>query len=114
MKAVIQISLIGAGLVVLGLALLWLLMAVLVRFTSGIKEPDPGADPTEDTDRESDIEYKLKASAASAAVAIALMKSSFLASSGRVDNRLTPWQSGHRANRYRKSAARENWRGAGK
>jgi len=106
MKEVIWISLIGAGLVVLGLAFLWLLMALLVRLTSGKKQGDPCADPTAEPDCEAELEYRLKAAAASTAVAIALMKSSFLTSSGRVDNRLTAWQSGHRANRFRNKAVK--------
>jgi Na+-transporting methylmalonyl-CoA/oxaloacetate decarboxylase gamma subunit len=96
MKEVIWISLIGAGLVILGLMVLWLMMDLLVRFTTDRKTKNAEVvSPSVDT---ADTTYQQKAAAAATAVAMALSKSSFLLIEDQSDKRLTAWQSAHRHN----------------
>ena len=100
MKSVIWISAIGAGLVILGLILLWFLMDLLVRLTAErkIDSVPPASDDEEDF--MPDHEQMQKAAAASTAVGIALLKSSFLSSDRKVDQCLTAWQNGHRYSQH--------------
>ena len=108
MNDVLWISLAGAGLVILGLMLLWFLMGALVRLTSPKKENDPCDDPDADPDCDATLERQQKAAAASAAVAILLMNSSLLTSGEKMDQRLTPWQSAHRTHRLHNRPAAPN------
>lgn len=96
MKEVISISLIGAGLVILGLMVLWFLMIILVRVTSGKKKNRAADEGKINIKQRSNTEHLQKAAAASTAVAIALLKTSFLSSDEEIDQRLTAWQTAHR------------------
>ena len=96
MNSVIWISVIGAGLVILGLVILWFMMDALVRIT-GSKKPSSGIDKTNSaTETTQNIENMQKAAAASTAVAIALLKASFLSSDQEIDQCVTAWQGAHR------------------
>ena len=113
---VLWISLIGAGLVFLGLVVLWLLMDLLVRATSKKKkeEKEVAHGDTSDLEKEGDLRYKQKAVAASVAVSIALLNTSFLSSRLKNNQGMSSWQIAHRnqqinnrvestfKNRYRK------------
>ena len=95
---VLWISLIGAGLVFLGLIILWLLMDLLVRATS-IKKREEKKDAhgdTSDPKKEDDLRYKQKAAAASVAVSIALLNTSFLSSRRKNNQGMSSWQISHR------------------
>ena len=94
MKEVIWISLIGAGLVILGLMVLWLMMDLLVRFTTDRKPKNE--EVVSPSVVAADSIYQEKAAAAATAVAIALSKSSFRLTEDQADKRLTAWQSAHR------------------
>ncbi|MCD6576572.1 MAG: OadG family protein [Anaerolineaceae bacterium] len=99
MKDVLWISLIGAGLVFLGLVVLWLLMDVLVSVTSRKKkdEKEIAREGTAGIENEIDLQYKQKAAAASVAVSLALLNTSFL-SSRQINNKgLSSWQIIHRS-----------------
>jgi len=96
MKEVIWISLIGAGLVILGLMVLWLMMDLLVRFTTDRKPKNE--EVVSPSVVAADTIYQQKAAAAATAVAMALSKSSFLLTEGQGDKSLTAWQSAHRHN----------------
>lgn len=96
MRSVLWISAIGAGLVILGLMLLWFLMDVLVRITARKKAKADAQVTDAAGETIPDLEHMQKAAAASTAVAIALLKSSFLSSDKRVDQCLTAWQNAHR------------------
>ena len=95
---VLWISLIGAGLVFLGLVILWLLMDFLVRATSKKKREDNIGvhGGTSDLEKEDDLRYKQKAAAASVAVSIALLNTSFLSSRLKNKQGMSPWQIAHR------------------
>jgi len=113
---VLWISLIGAGLVFLGLVVLWLLMDLLVRATSKKKkeEKEVAHGDTSNLEKEDDLRYKQKAATASVAVSIALLNISFLSSRLKNNQGMSSWQIAHRnqqinnrvestfKNRYRK------------
>lgn len=113
---VLWISLIGAGLVFLGLVVLWLLMDLLVRATSKKKkeEKEVAHGDTSNLEKEDDLRYKQKAAAASVSVSIALLNTSFLSSRLKNNQGMSSWQIAHRnqqiynrvestfKNRYRK------------
>ena len=92
---VLWISLIGAGLVFLGLMILWFLMDFLVRVTSIKKKEDtPGVNS--DLEKEKNLQYKQKAAAASVAVSIALLNTSFLSPRQKSNQGMSSWQISHR------------------
>jgi len=91
MKDVLWISLIGAGLVFLGLIILWFLMDLLVRATS-IKKKEDTPDVSNDLEKEKNLIYKQKAAAASVAVSIALLNTSFLSSPHNSNQGISSWQ----------------------
>ena len=90
------ISLIGAGLVFLGLVILWFCMDLLVRATSKKEEKKDAHDDTNGLKKEDDLLYKQKAAAASVAVSIALLNTSFLSSRHKNNQRMSSWQIAHR------------------
>jgi len=92
---VLWISLIGAGLVFLGLMILWFLMDLLVRATS-IKKKDDTTAVNSDLNKEKNLQYKQKAAAASVAVSIALLNTSFLSSRKKSNQGMSSWQIAHR------------------
>lgn len=95
---VLWISLIGAGLVFLGLVILWLLMDLLVRATSKKKkeEKENAHGNTSDLEKEDDLRYKQKAAVASVAVSIALLNTSFLSPRPKNNQGMSSWQIAHR------------------
>lgn len=92
---VLWISLIGAGLVFLGLMILWFLMDLLVRATN-IKKKDDISSVNSDLEKEKNLQYKQKAAAASVAVSIALLNTSFLSSRKKSNQGMSSWQIAHR------------------
>ena len=92
MVNIIQISLIGAGLVIIGLIVLWSLMEILVRLTREKKQIKDAPEQEKELERT----HQQKAAAAATAVSIALLKSSFLLSEQQIDQGLTAWQSTNR------------------
>jgi Na+-transporting methylmalonyl-CoA/oxaloacetate decarboxylase gamma subunit len=97
MKDAFFITYVGMGLVFMGLLALWLLMALLVRFTSKRKQvlinPTPESKGEEN---DQDFECKQKAAAAAVAAVMALMNATLSASSHNENERLSPWQTAHR------------------
>jgi len=91
MNDVIWISIIGVGLVILGLMILWFLMDLLVRATN-LKARGKPTQQVEDGKEDLDLDHQQKAAAASVAVAIALLNASFLSTSKMIDQRLSCWQ----------------------
>jgi len=91
MNDVLWISLIGAGMVFLGLIILWFLMDLLVRATS-IKKKENTPDVSNDLEKEKNLLYKQKAAAASVAVSIALLNTSFLSSPHNSNQGMSSWQ----------------------
>lgn len=94
MENVYRISLIGAGLVIVGLMILWFMMELLVRLTGNkkitkSKAPD---DLTDEVPAAIDSVHHQKAAAVAAAVAIALRSSSLVLPDQDEERGLTPWQ----------------------
>jgi Mn2+/Fe2+ NRAMP family transporter len=98
MNRVIRISLIGASMVILGLMLLWFLMALLVRATNfRQKMRKTSDDPTLVEEQDIDLEHMQKSAAASIAVAMALLNTSFISSPAHsYDQQISAWQMSHR------------------
>jgi len=98
MADVLWISLIGAGMVFLGLVVLWLLMDLLVRATSTKKkkEKENAHGDINHLEKEDDLQYKQKAAAASVAVSIALLNTSFLSPRRKNNQGMSSWQIAHR------------------
>lgn len=98
MNDVLQISLIGAGLVFLGLIVLWFLMDLIVRVTS-LKKKEKRIDTNNVTNnlmKKDDLQLKQKAAAASVAVTIALLHTSFSSTHRPCDQEISSWQIAHR------------------
>lgn len=94
MGTVYRISLIGAGLVIVGLMVLWFMMELLVRLTGIKKMPESKApaDLNDEDPVEIDNLHHQKAAAAATAVAIMLRSSSPVLSEQDSEQGLTPWQ----------------------
>jgi Na+-transporting methylmalonyl-CoA/oxaloacetate decarboxylase gamma subunit len=97
MNDALLITLIGGGMVFVGLILLWLMMALLVRLTSREKSAPAGSDQPaiEIEDENPDPECKQKAAAAAVGAILASMNTSF-SSSSKEKETLSPWQNIHR------------------
>jgi len=95
MDDALLITLIGGGLVFVGLILLWLMMAILVRLTA--QKKSAASEESEAIESgETDLECKQKAAVAAVGAAMALMNSSFTLSSHKEKEVLSPWQNTHR------------------
>lgn len=100
MNNALLISLIGGGMVFIGLILLWLMMVVLVKLTSRTKKlPEKLNHPAEL--EISDLDRKQKAAIAAVGTAMALFNATFSTSSHKRKEIISPWQQVHR-NRQRK------------
>ncbi len=96
MKEVIWISLLGAGLVVIGLILLWFLMDALVKITAEKKKAS--GEKQSNTFVNLEIESEHRRVAAAIAVSIALLNSPLQTSVDQSGKTLAAWQI---ANRFR-------------
>ncbi|MDK2980441.1 MAG: hypothetical protein PWQ55_788 [Chloroflexota bacterium] len=111
MNNAIIISIIGAGMVFVGLILLWFMMDILVRLTSREKAPQPEAQAADALPGTSQAlpsaDENLKRQAAAAAVAIALAQASARKAQARPQktDALSPWQSAHRLQQLNQSNA---------
>lgn len=113
MKTALLISLIGAGMVFVGLILLWGMMVLLVRLTSHEKPAPESEEPVVEIATAGTIDQKdrQKAAAAAVAAALALSSSSLSAPVAYGKETLSPWQSIHRTRQINQSNAlprREN------
>jgi Oxaloacetate decarboxylase, gamma chain. len=101
MNNALLISLIGGGMVFVGLILLWGMMDILVRLTAEKEAPvEAGPALGEEIPRP---ESKMKAAAAAAAVAVAMQKASVSGASPTDGNRLSPWLSAGRSRQIESS-----------
>jgi hypothetical protein len=94
-QQVFYISLIGAGLVVASLALMWLLIFIIVRITTQNSSRKTGSE-IDMAEVDLDLECKQKAAAAGLAVAVALSGSLYISSGQNKESALSPWQLAHR------------------
>ena len=96
MNNALLISLIGGGMVFIGLILLWLMMAALVKLTTLKKTIQPTDKQVSETvDR--DLECKQKAAIAAVGTVMALLNSTFTVSSHKEKETISPWQSASRS-----------------
>ena len=111
MNDALLITIIGGGLVFAGLILLWLMMAALVKLTTRTmtlrqaqgslfrnkkKMDKPGDLTVQDEEEDADLECKQMAAAAAVCAVMALMNSSFAASSHKENETISPWQNLYR------------------
>lgn len=91
MNNALLITLIGGGMVFVGLILLWGMMDVLVKLTAGKDAPVEVETASEETAGSS--ESSLKAAAAATAVALALHRVSLPGAASADKSSLSPWLS---------------------
>jgi Na+-transporting methylmalonyl-CoA/oxaloacetate decarboxylase gamma subunit len=105
----LQISLVGMGLVFIGILVLWAMMALLVRlFADKQKNTEDQTTQSEDSE---DLGNKRLAAAIAAATAIEMQNISILASSHKERESISAWQAAHRSQqltRNRSSFSRKN------
>ena len=92
----LQITLIGMGLVFVGILLLWFLMVFMVRIAAPKKYVGRNLEDSEKADSADDV-LKRKAVAAAVVTAIALQNAIPSTSSHAAREALTPWQSALRS-----------------
>ena len=93
MEKVYSISLIGGGLVFLGLILLWLMMVLLVKLTADKPQKSVSDNKVEEKE-DTDLEYKQKTAAAAVGVVLAMTNASI--SIPTQEESLSPWQNAYR------------------
>lgn len=104
----LQISILGVGLVFLGILMLWGMMELVVWITAPKKPkttPDKPEKPTRDF-----VEARRKAVAAAVITAMALQNTAFTTSSHRKREAITPWQAANRSHQLRSAIAANNRR----
>ncbi len=104
----LYISALGAGLVFLGIILLWGLMEIAMRLTMP-KKPKVAASKPEKPSRDF-IEARRKAVAAAVTTAMALQNTAFTSSTHKMREVITPWQAAHRSHQLRSAIAANNRR----
>lgn len=101
MRDALFITLVGMGLVFVGLIALWLMMAIVVKLTSNNKNsPEPVAGQSGISSKESDLEYKQKAAAAAVAAVLTFMNTSLTPSPHMEQDSISPWQAAHRSRQF--------------
>ena len=109
LQPALQISLVGMGLVFLGILVLWAMMALLVRIFADKKEiTEENATRFVDSD---ELGKKRLAAAIAAAAAIEMHNTSILSSSHKERESISAWQAAHRSqqlNKSRSSFSRNN------
>ena len=98
MNDALTISVIGGGMVFIGLILLWIMMDILVRLTSREKTPGTSiaAKTAEDVPAEAGSLLKQQAAAAAVAAALAFSSTTRSVVAPQDKAALSPWQSTHR------------------
>jgi Na+-transporting methylmalonyl-CoA/oxaloacetate decarboxylase gamma subunit len=97
MNNALFISLVGMGLVFVGLMALWLMMSILVKMTkekekSQVSENDELSLP----DRNQELEDKRKAASAAVVIAMALSDASYKSCGNKEKEVISPWQAANR------------------
>jgi Na+-transporting methylmalonyl-CoA/oxaloacetate decarboxylase gamma subunit len=101
MKDALYISLVGMGLVFIGLLALWAMMAIVVKLTASKKSLPKSVDSlSKNASKDSDLECKQKAAAAAVAAVLALMNTSLSPSSHQENESISPWQAAHRSRQF--------------
>jgi hypothetical protein len=101
MKDALFISLVGMGLVFIGLLALWAMMAIVVRLTAYKKSlPEIVGGLSNISSKDSDLECKQKAAAAAVSAVLALMNTSLSPSPHEENEIISPWQTAHRSRQF--------------
>jgi Na+-transporting methylmalonyl-CoA/oxaloacetate decarboxylase gamma subunit len=97
MNNALFISLVGMGLVFIGLMALWLMMLILVKVT---KEKETTQvfknDELKILNRNEELEYKRKAASAAVVVTMALSDASLFSFTNKEKEVISPWQAANR------------------
>jgi Na+-transporting methylmalonyl-CoA/oxaloacetate decarboxylase gamma subunit len=101
LQQALQISLVGMGLVFLGILVLWAMMALLVRFFAD--KPKITEDGTIRSEESEDLGNKRLAAAIAAATAIEMQNISILSSSHKERESISAWQAAHRSQQLHKN-----------
>lgn len=104
----LQISLLGIGLVILGILMLWGVME-LAGWLTAPRKPKTAPVKPEKPSRDF-VEARRKAVAAAVITAMALQNTAFTASSHRKREAITPWQVAYRSHQLRSAIAASNRR----
>jgi Na+-transporting methylmalonyl-CoA/oxaloacetate decarboxylase gamma subunit len=101
MQDALFISLVGMGLVFIGLIALWVMMVVVVKLTNKKSSViEKGNTVSTINDKDYDLECKQKVAAAAVTAVLALMNTSFIPSSHLENESMSPWQATHRSRQY--------------
>jgi len=104
MKDALFISIVGMGLVFIGLLALWVMMAIVVKLTaSKISPPAPNNNLSIINQKDSDLECKQKAAAAAVSAVLAFMNTSLSPSPHQENESISPWQAAHRSRQFSSS-----------
>ena len=104
MKDALFISMVGMGLVFIGLLALWVMMAVIVKLTTRkIRLLEVVNGLSNISNKDSDLECKQKAAAAAVAAVLALMNTSLSPSPHEENESISPWQAAHRSRQFSSS-----------
>ncbi len=95
MNDALLITLMGGGMVLLGLILLWIMMSILVKLTPEKKSPAPSQESNTD-DKDLELTQKKMAAVAAVTAAMALLNSTISYSTHREDAVISAWQNTHR------------------
>jgi Na+-transporting methylmalonyl-CoA/oxaloacetate decarboxylase gamma subunit len=95
----LYISALGAGLVFLGILILWALMEIAVRLTTPKRQSAVFSQPEKPS--KDFIEARRKAVAAAVTAALALQNTAFTTSAHKQREVITPWQAAHRSHQLR-------------
>lgn len=104
----LQISVLGVGLVFLGILMLWGMMELAGRLTAPKKPKAPPGKPEKPS--KDFVEARRKAVAAAVITAMALQNTAFAISSHRKREAITPWQTAYRSHQLRSAIAANNRR----
>jgi Na+-transporting methylmalonyl-CoA/oxaloacetate decarboxylase gamma subunit len=101
MKDALYISVVGMGLVFIGLLALWIMMAIVVKLTASKKSlSEPANGLPNISSKDSDLECKQKAAAAAVTAVLALMNTSLSPSPHEGIESISPWQAAHRSRQF--------------
>ena len=104
MKDALFISVVGMGLVFIGLLALWVMMVIVVKLTARkINLPKPVNDLSNITNKDSELECRQKAAAAAVSAALVLMNTSLSPSPHEENESISPWQAAHRSRQFSSS-----------
>ena len=109
LQPALEITLVGMGLVFLGILALWAMMALLVRLFADKHEKT--TDDAIRTGNADELEHKRLAAAIAAAAAIEMHNTSISISSHKERESISAWQAAHRSqqlNKSRPSFSRKN------